>query len=180
MIKTACDETDKNDTVVAYSKTFVFRIVEIGGKDNQCLQFALYVFYKDVNEIKQASVLWNLINWSNIITMRTNENAFVFNRMIGYNTAFYDIFTKLWYWDEVNSQAATWYVKFDNLPFEYIQPLRPRTDFSYTINNKEQILPIDQINDKEIVLPIAKDLSISSSFRGYCQTHHPVVYSCNG
>ena len=59
--KTACDETDKNTIVVAYSKIF-FRIVEIGGKDNQCLQFSLHAFYKDVNEIKQASVLWNLVN----------------------------------------------------------------------------------------------------------------------
>ena len=46
--KTDCDETDKNTTVVAYSKKIVFRIVEIGGKNNQCLQFALHVFYKDV------------------------------------------------------------------------------------------------------------------------------------
>ena len=166
--KTACDETDKNDTVVAYSKTLVFCIVAIGGNDNQYLQFALHAFYKDVNEIKQASVLWNLINWSNTTTMRTNENAFVFNRMIGHNTAFYDIRTKLWYWDEVNSQAATCYVKFNTLHFEYIQPLRLNTDFSYTINNKEQILPIDSINNKEIVLPRANVFFISSIFRGYC------------
>ena len=137
--KTAYDETDENDTVVAYSKTFVFRIVGIGGKDNQCLYFALHAFYKDVNEIKQTSVLWNLVNWSNTTTMRTNENVFVFNRMLGYNTAFYDVHTKHWYWDEVNSQVATCYIKFDKIHFEYIQPLRPHTDLLDTINNKEQI-----------------------------------------
>ena len=75
--KTACDETDKNDIVVAYSKTFVFRIVDIGRKDNQCLQFALNAFYKDVNEIKYDSVLWNRVNWSNTTIMRTNENAWL-------------------------------------------------------------------------------------------------------
>ena len=34
--KTGCDEneTDKTTTVVAYSKEFVFRIVDIGGKNN--------------------------------------------------------------------------------------------------------------------------------------------------
>ena len=60
--------------------------------------------------------------------MRTNDNAFVFNRMLGYNTAFYDIRTKYWYWDEVNFQAATCYIKFDQHHFEYIQLLRPHTD----------------------------------------------------
>ena len=62
--KTGCDEneTDKTTTVVAYSKKFVFRIVDIGGKNNQCLQFALYAFYKDVDETSVATVLWNLVN----------------------------------------------------------------------------------------------------------------------
>ena len=31
--KITCGETDKNTTVVAYSNTFVFCIVKIGGKD---------------------------------------------------------------------------------------------------------------------------------------------------
>ena len=90
--KTGCDEneTDKKTTVVTYSKKFVFRIVDIGGKNNQCLQFALHAFYKDVEETKVATVLWNLVNWSNTnTTMRCNDNAFVFNRMISYNTAFF-------------------------------------------------------------------------------------------
>ena len=59
----ACGEIDENTTVVAYSKVFVFRRVEIGGKDNQCLQFALNVLYNDVYELNYATVLWNLINW---------------------------------------------------------------------------------------------------------------------
>ena len=63
--KTAYGETEKNTIVVAYSKAFVFCSFEIGGKDNQCLQFALNVFYKDVHELRHATVLWNLVNWSN-------------------------------------------------------------------------------------------------------------------
>ena len=49
----------------------------------------------------------NLVNWSNNETIRCNNNAFVFNRMIGYNTVFYDIKTKNWYWDEEYSQVTT-------------------------------------------------------------------------
>ena len=40
--------------------------------------------------------------------MRCNDNVFVFNRMLGYNTAFFDYDTQDWYWDEVNPNAATY------------------------------------------------------------------------
>ena len=155
--KTGCDEneTDKTTTVVAYSKEFVFRIVDIGGKNHQCLQFDLHAFYKDIDETSVATVLWNLVNWSNTTIMRTNDNVFVFSKILGYNTAFYDVDTKKWYWDEVNFQAVR-YIKFNEKHYDYIQPLRPHTDLLDTINNKEQILPLDPINDKEIILLIAK------------------------
>ena len=52
--------------------------------------------------------------------MRTNDNALVFNRMIDCNTSFYDVGTKHWYWDEVNSLAATCYIKFSEQHYEYI------------------------------------------------------------
>ena len=80
--------------------------------------------------------------------MRCNDNAFVFNRMLGYNTAFYCEDTEHQYWDEVKSQAATCYIKFKHQHFEYIQPLRSHTDLDL-INDKEQVLP------KEKVLPTA-------------------------
>jgi len=60
--KTACGKTDKNTTVVAHSKAFLFFRVEIGGKDNQCLQFALNAFCKDVNDLKHATILWNIVS----------------------------------------------------------------------------------------------------------------------
>ena len=101
-----------------------------------------------------ATILWNLVNWSNKnTTMRCNDNAFVFNRMLGYNTAFYCEDTKQWYLDEVNPQAATCYIKFKHEHFEYIQPLCCHSD-SDPINKKEQVLPKAKV--------------------------HPVVHSCNG
>ena len=86
--KTACGEIDNNTTGVAYPKVFVFRCVAIGGKDNKYSQFTLNVFYKDVYELKNATVLRNFVNWSNNETIRCNDNAFVFNRMIGNYTVF--------------------------------------------------------------------------------------------
>ena len=90
---------DENTTVITYSKDFPFHRVEIGGKNNQCLQFSLNAFYKEIHELKQAIILWNLINWSKTKIIRCNNNAFVINIMIGYNTLFYDLDTKHWYWD---------------------------------------------------------------------------------
>ena len=72
--------------------------------------------------------------------MRCNGNVFVFNRMLGYNTAFYCEDTEQWYWDEVNSLAATCYIKFKHEHFEYIQPLRFHSD-SDSIDKEEQVLP---------------------------------------
>ena len=60
--------------------------------------------------------------------MRCNDNAFVFNRMVGYNTAFFDIKNKFWFWDEVNYNAATCYIQFGNDHFDYIQHVRPYND----------------------------------------------------
>ena len=75
--------------------------------------------------------------------MRCNDNVFVYNRMLGYNTSFYDVDTNDWYWDEVQSQAATCYIKFGEQHFEYIQPLRPD---NASLKKK----------DNEIILSIAK------------------------
>ena len=92
--KTLWKESDVETIVVAYSNDYVFRRVDICRTDNQCLVYSLNVFYKDVDDLKKASALWNVINWSNKPEMHCNDNAFVFNRMLGYNTVFYDIRTK--------------------------------------------------------------------------------------
>ena len=86
--KSSLTNDDSKAAVAAYSVPFIFRVVPVSGDDNQCLQFALSVFYKDVDESSVANILWNLVNWSKNTEMRCNDNGFVFNRMLGYNTAF--------------------------------------------------------------------------------------------
>ena len=67
-----------------------FRIVKISGYQNQCLQFCLNDFYNDVDNIKKATLLWSCAYWGKERISRLNDNAFVFNRMLGYNTVIFD------------------------------------------------------------------------------------------
>ena len=55
--KTICNESDAETTVVAYSNVYVLRRVDISGIDNQCLMYALKVFYKIIVDLKKAIVL---------------------------------------------------------------------------------------------------------------------------
>ena len=78
--------------------------------------------------------------------MFCNDNAFVSNRMLGYNTYFLLFENKSWYWDEVNSNAATCYIQFGDDHFDYIQPVRPYDDIlpikTITYSLKEHVLVI--------------------------------------
>ena len=78
-----------------------FRIVEISGSRNQCLQFCLNAFYHDIDYIKQATILWSCAHWSKLGVCMINDNVFVFNRMLGCNTAIYDEVDKKWQFDRV-------------------------------------------------------------------------------
>ena len=100
--KTLCNESDAETTVVAYSNVYVFRRVNISWTDNQYLMYTLNAFYKDVDDLKKASVLWNVVKWSNKPKIRCNDDAFVFNRILGYNISFYDDDINDWCCDEVN------------------------------------------------------------------------------
>ena len=82
--------------------------------------YALNVFYKDADDLKKASILWNVVNYSNKPEMRCNDNAFVSNKILDHNTVFYDVGTNDWYWSEVNQKAATCYIKFGKNNVEYI------------------------------------------------------------
>ena len=73
-----------------------FRIVRISGYQNQCLQFCLNAFYNDVDNLKKATLLWSCAYWGKEQISRLNDNAFVFNRMLGYNTAIFDEIDKKW------------------------------------------------------------------------------------
>ena len=139
--KTICNESDAETTVVAYSNVYVLRRVDISGIDNQYLMYALNAFYKDFNDLKKASVLWNVVSWSNNPEMRYNDNRFVFNIMLGYNTSFHDNETNDWYWDEVNQKAATSYIKFSKRHFDNIQPIRPDNDDNIVTKGNDIIIP---------------------------------------
>ena len=56
------NESDAEATVVAYSNVYFLRHVDIYGTENQCLMYALNVLYKDVDDLKKASVLWNAVD----------------------------------------------------------------------------------------------------------------------
>ena len=60
--KTLYNESDAEATVVAYSNVYILRRVDIYGTENQCLMYALNVLYKDVDDLKKASVLWNAVD----------------------------------------------------------------------------------------------------------------------
>ena len=62
--KTACGKIDdENTTLVAYSKAFLFRRVELGGKKRPIFTvFFECILKKNIHELKQVTVLWNLVN----------------------------------------------------------------------------------------------------------------------
>ena len=84
-----------------------FRIVELSGSKNQCLQSCLNAFYQDIDYIKQATILWSYVHWSKIEVCMINDNVFVFNRILGCITAIYDNVDKKWQFDRVNDSSAT-------------------------------------------------------------------------
>ena len=67
-----------------------FRVVRVSEHGNQCLQYCLNAFYHDIDNIKKATILWSCVHWSKPGISMLNDNAFVFNRMLGHNTAIYD------------------------------------------------------------------------------------------
>ena len=59
--KSALTNEDLKEIVAAYSVPFIFRVVPIAGDDNQCLQFALSKFCKDVDESSKTNVYGTLL-----------------------------------------------------------------------------------------------------------------------
>ena len=84
--------------------------------------------------------------------MRCINNVFVFNRMIGYNTAFFDNDTKDWYWYEVNPNAVTCYIQFGNKHFDYIQLLRHYDDSIRSIKDNEIIVKRTKVRHLDQVI----------------------------
>ena len=79
-----------NQGIIDPLKSYEFHFIPIFGNYNQCLQYWLNAFYHDIDEIKNVTIFWSAVHWVQYPTYRTNDNVFVFNQMIGYNTALCD------------------------------------------------------------------------------------------
>ena len=78
-------------------------MVDISGNINQCFKYFLNAFYRDITEIKKAIILWSVAHWSQYPLCRTNDNAFIFNWMLGYNIVLLNDLDKKWQWNRVNN-----------------------------------------------------------------------------
>ena len=68
--------------IILCLETYKFLAIKISGNRNQCLQYCLNAFYHDVDDFKKATILWSVAHWGQYAVCRTNDNTFVFNRML--------------------------------------------------------------------------------------------------
>ena len=83
-----------NKGIISCWETYKFRSIKISGNRNQCLQYCLNIFYHEGDDFKKATILWSVVHWGQYTVCRTNDNAFVLNQMLDYNTALYDNINK--------------------------------------------------------------------------------------
>ena len=81
------------------------------------------VFYHDVDDFKKAIILWSVVYWGQYTVCRTNDNTFILNRMLRYDTALYDDIDDKWNFDRVNNLSATCYIKYSKNHYTYTQSL---------------------------------------------------------
>ena len=60
--------------------------------------------------------------WGQYPVCRTNDNAFIFNRMLGYSTVFFDDIDNKWQFDPINDLSVTCYIKYSKNHYTCIQP----------------------------------------------------------
>ena len=87
------------------------------------------------------------------------DNAFVFNRMLGCNTAIYDEVNKKWQFDRVNDSSVTSFIKFNDDHFTYLQPITisKDKDVDKNLNNPEIV---DLVKDDHFII---KESNVYSS-----------------
>ena len=139
------DGNVENKGIILCWETYKFRAIKISGNENQCLQYCLNAFYHDVDDLKKATILWSVAHWGQYAVCRTHDNAFVFNRMLGYNTSLYDNKHNKWEFDRVNDLSATCYIKHDMNHFTYLQPLSSHQEEDF-FGNKDDELIIPRAN----------------------------------
>ena len=71
---------------------------------------------------------------------RTNDNTFVFNRILGYNTVLYDDVEQKWQFDRVNYFSATCYIKYSKNHYSYIQPVANHNEKNFIYTYKDGII----------------------------------------
>ena len=69
---------------------------------------------------KKATILWSVAHWGQFAVYHTNDNAFIFKRMLGYNTALYDDKHNKWEFNCVNNLSVTCYIKYSKNNFTYM------------------------------------------------------------
>ena len=113
----------QNKGIIYCWESYNFRFIKISGNRNHCLQYCLNAFYHDVDGLKKTTILWSVVHWDHSPVCRTNNNAFIFNWMLGYNTVLYDDIDNKLQFDRVNDLSATCYIKDSKHNYTYIQPL---------------------------------------------------------
>ena len=63
---------------------------------NECLQYCLNAFDHDVDDLEKATILCSVVHWDQYAIYRTNDNAFIFNWILGNNTSLYDDIDNKW------------------------------------------------------------------------------------
>ena len=59
-----CQDGDlDNQGIIDHYKSHKFRVIDISGHRNQCLQYSLNNVYHDINEIKKSTILWSVVHW---------------------------------------------------------------------------------------------------------------------
>ena len=82
------------------------------------------------------------MHWGQYAVCRTNDNTFIFNRMLGYNTALYDDIDDKLQFERVNYLSATCYIKYSKHHYTDIQPLANHTeDYFFSSEKDECIVP---------------------------------------
>ena len=126
--------------IILYWETYKFRNIKISSNRNQCLQYYLNAFYHDVDDFKKATILWSVAHWGQYAVCRTNDNSFVFNRMLGYNTALHDNTHNKWEFDRVNDLSATCYIKHDMNHLTYLQPLSSHQEEEFCEKKDDELI----------------------------------------
>ena len=101
--------------------------------------FSQYLCY-DISEIKNATTLWSVVHCDKYPSCRTNDNVFIFNQMLGYNTVLFGGFDKKWQWGRVNELSATCYINYSANYYTCIQPMANRNEIAFNFHKKDEII----------------------------------------